>query len=219
MRRVILSIVAIFLATFSLQSLAQQANTERPKMQEPKGNPTLEGIWQLCKFQKSDSGQYELHVLPVVKTVASNGAYSTILLSGSAGGCGIVGQGTYAKENDTTLVETPLVDPRAEGEAAVASKLVFHLQGPQWMVLDRPGAAGEGVKHEIWMRLRVLHNGSQMLNSIINENASDKDDSMRPDMGKAPGRGKRQGGAKQKQNNNSQSESTSPIDESWMNEN
>jgi hypothetical protein len=227
MRRVLLSLVAALLTTFSLPSLAQQANMSGPAGPGPKVNPTLEGIWQLCKFQKSDSGQFELHVLPVIKIISKDGAYHDMVLRGEGGGCGIAEEGTFKKENDTTLILTPQADPQAQEQAVSEKKVVFHLQGPQWMVIERNASEPGKKKHDIWMRLRMIRDGQNLIESFLKGDmgTSEGQGQMRgpggDNKGKAGGQRQRPNGNRQTQgnSNSSQNQTTSPIDNTWMNDN
>jgi len=224
MRRVILSLVAALLTTLSLPILAQKSNPGGPGPQE---NATLEGIWQLCKFQKSDSGSYEVHLMPVIKVITKDGAYHDIFIRTVGGISGIAEQGTLKKENDTTLVLIPEVGPRAEGSVALEKKLTFHLQGLQWMVIDFKAADTEKENHEIWMRLRMLREGQSLIEQILKGDMSPSEE-QGPMHGLNGNQNGNVGRQHQRQNGNrripgnntnSQNQVTSPIDNSWMNEN
>jgi hypothetical protein len=227
MRRVILNLVAALLTTLCLPAVAQQSINGGSRFAGTQDKVTLEGIWQLCKFQKSDSGRYECHVLPVIKIITKDGAYHDLLIRTAGGISGIVEQGTYKKENDTTIVVIPELIPGSPQQDVVEKKMTFHLQGPQWMVIERQVTDNGEESHEIWMRLRVIHDGQSLIQELLNADMNSPEGQyQRPHSGNGPkknfeGQGQRQNGKKKMQSNsnNSQNQETSPIDNSWMNDN
>jgi hypothetical protein len=105
--------------------------------------------------------------------------------------------------------------------------MTFHLQGPQWMVIERQVTDNGEESHEIWMRLRVIHDGQSLIQELLNADMNSPEGQyQRPHSGNGPkknfeGQGQRQNGKKKMQSNsnNSQNQETSPIDNSWMNDN
>ncbi len=181
----------------------------------PQGKAGLEGTWQLCKFQKNDSGKYDLHVLPVLKIVQSDGRYQTLLIFSR--GCNIGEQGTYKTENDSILVETPMASPN---ETANVKKGIFHLQGPQWMVIDRKSTEGGTTDHEIWMRLRQTPEATQTITDMLEGKVPKGGPHMQGGPGQRPEGGDK--GNFKRGNKNQQSKdiprTNSDVDNSWMNQ-
>lgn len=227
MRKVILNLVVALLTTFCLPILGQQPINGGSPFAGPQDNVALEGIWQLCKFQKSDSGRYECHVLPVIKIMTKGGTYHDLLIRTAGGVSGIAEQGTYKKENDTTIVVTPELIPGGPQQDVVEKKMTFHLQGPQWMVIEQKAPDNGKESHEIWMRLRVIPDGESLIQRLLGADINTPDGQyQRPhsDNGRNKnfeGQGQRQNGKKKMQSNsnNSQNQEASPIDNSWMNDN
>lgn len=226
MRRVILNLVAALLTTLCLPALAQQAIIGGSAFRGPQDNVTLEGIWQLCKFQKSDSGRYECHVLPVIKIITKDWTFHDILIRTAGGVSGIAEQGSYKKENDTTLVAISEPLPGSQEKGSEEKKMTFHLQGPQWMVIEHkvPDAGKES--HEIWMRLRVIRDGQNLIERLLLDMNAPEGQNLRRIPGtdrnkNLEGQGQRQNGNRRVQgnSNNSQNQETSPIDNGWMNDN
>lgn len=208
----IFSWAILFLAAFSLTARAQD--------EAPQGGPrphrqaTLEGIWQLCTFQKSDSGKLELHLAPVLKILSSDGHYQTIVIKTTAGGCVITGQGTYQKQTDTTYVETPVQRPDAP--AAQQQTITYHLQGPQWMVLDFKTPQSGAVSHEIWMRLRFQPNAAALIEELKKGQEGASADELSQKM-RRPQRGQR-GQMRNRKNSRQDQQTTKTEEHSWMDE-
>ena len=220
MKKIWKSLFIMLLAVAALPVSAQEGEDGKRPEQGEKMKPTLDGVWQLCIFQKGDSGRIEMRVLPVLKTITADGSYCNIGLGMMGSGCGIAGQGKYEKQNDSTLVEKPQAGPRQK-EQVTEQQLTYHLQGPQWLVIDRK--AEDKVTHEIWMRLRHMPQAGKMVEDMLSGNIQAPDGKGGPvspgQMG--PGqrrRGNRPSRGQQDQPAVQQNSTDSTIDNSWMNE-
>jgi hypothetical protein len=209
----IFSWVIVLLATISLSAQAQgQAPQGRP---QPPRKASLEGIWQLCSFQKSDSGKYELHLAPVLKILSTDGHYQTVVIKTTAGGCVITDQGSYQKQGDTAYVQTPMQHPD-DSTASQPQHVTYHLQGPQWMILDFKTKQSDAVSHEIWMRLRYQPNEAALLEELKRGQEGGDDRPMPRQMQRQP-RGRR-GQMRNMQQQQQQQQTTTTEEHSWMNE-
>ena len=211
---------ALLLAANCLPLTAHDNSRSRQAEAEQATKAMLEGIWQLCRFQTGDSGRYDVRALPVLKIISADGTYSNLSIGVRGGGCGIAEQGTLAKQNDSTLVETPSVNA-ADGQQAAPQQLTYKLQGGQWMVIDRK-VEGK-VNHEIWMRLRKMPNAQKMVQDMINgkERSGNAPDGESPDGRPRMSRqNDGRGGARMRQEKQAQpAESTNnTMDSSWMDE-
>lgn len=183
--------------------------------QSHRGPATVEGIWQLCTFQKGETGETEIHLAPVLKVVSGDGTYNDIIIKTTAGGCVITGSGRYTKANDSLLVFQPSKLRHLDTGAPKADSVTFRLEGPQWMLLERKPATGEEPAAEIWMRLRQQPGSKAMM-----ESGDTLQKGERPKMGQ--GRGQQGKGRAKKQQQPVISEmgtmDDSGVDHSWMNE-
>ena len=144
---------------FELTAAAQDKTSQGEF--RPHHQTSLEGIWQLCSFQTSDSGKLALHLAPVLKILSNDGHYQTVFIKTTTGGCVITNQGTYQKQTDSTYIETPLHP--LDAETGIQQTVTYHLKGTQWMVIDFKTSQSTKIKHEIWMRLRFKPNGKTLI--------------------------------------------------------
>ena len=206
-------VVMVLLSVLCLPLQAQNAPARGG--QSHRGPATVEGIWQLCTFQKGETGETEIHLAPVLKVVSGDGTYNDIIIKTTAGGCVITGSGRYTKANDSLLVFLPSKLRHLDAGAPKADSVTFRLEGPQWMLLERKPATGEEPAAEIWMRLRQQPGSKAMM-----ENGDTLQKGERPKMGQ--GRGQQGKGRAKKQQQPVISEmgtmDDSGVDHSWMNE-
>ena len=206
-------VVMVLLSVLCLPLQAQNAPARGG--QSHRGPATVEGIWQLCTFQKGETGETEIHLAPVLKVVSGDGTYNDIIIKTTAGGCDITGSGRYTKANDSLLVLQPSKLRHLDAGAPKADSVTFRLEGPQWMLLERKPATGEEPAAEIWMRLRQQPGSKAMM-----ENGDTLQKGERPKMGQ--GRGQQGKGRAKKQQQPVISEmgtmDDSGVDHSWMNE-
>ena len=134
-------VVMVQLSVLCLPLQAQNAPARGG--QSHRGPATVEGIWQLCTFQKGETGETEIHLAPVLKVVSGDGTYNDIIIKTTAGGCVITGSGRYTKANDSLLVFQPSKLRHLDTGAPKADSVTFRLEGPQWMLLERKPATGE----------------------------------------------------------------------------
>ena len=211
---------ALLLAAGCLPLTAYANSYPRQDEAEHATKVKLEGIWQLFRFQTCDSGRYDVRVLPVLKIISADGTYSNLSIGVRGGGCGIAEQGTLAKQNDSTLVETLDAGAAGAGQAA-PQQLTYKLQGGQWMVIDRK--VNDKVNHEIWMRLRKMPNAQKMVQDMINgkerpDNAPNGESpDGRPRMSRQ--NDNRRGPRMRQERQTQPAENTNnTVDNSWMNE-
>ena len=206
-------VVMVLLSVLCLPLQAQNAPARGG--QSHRGPATVEGIWQLCTFQKGETGETEIHLAPVLKVVSGDGTYNDIIIKTTAGGCVITGSGRYTKANDSLLVFQPSKLRHLDTGAPKADSVTFRLEGPQWMLLERKPATGEEPAAEIWMRLRQQPGSKAMM-----ESGDTLQKGERPKMGQ--GRGQQGKGRAKKQQQPVISEmgtmDDSGVDHSWMNE-
>lgn len=206
-------VVMVLLSVLCLPLQAQNAPARGG--QSHRGPATVEGIWQLCTFQKGETGETEIHLAPVLKVVSGDGTYNDIIIKTTAGGCVITGSGRYTKANDSLLVFQPSKLRHLDAGAPKADSVTFRLEGPQWMLLERKPATGEEPAAEIWMRLRQQPGSKAMM-----ESGDTLQKGERPKMGQ--GRGQQGKGRAKKQQQPVISEmgtmDDSGVDHSWMNE-
>ena len=212
-------VVMVLLSVLCLPLQAQNAPARGG--QSHRGPATVEGIWQLCTFQKGETGETEIHLAPVLKVVSGDGTYNDIIIKTTAGGCVITGSGRYTKANDSLLVFLPSKLRHLDAGAPKADSVTFRLEGPQWMLLERKPATGEEPAAEIWMRLRQQPGSKAMMESgdTLQKGAT-LQKGERPKMGQ--GRGQQGKGRAKKQQQPVISEmgtmDDSGVDHSWMNE-
>jgi len=136
--------------------------------QGPEGNghpkPSLEGIWQLCTFQKDDKGEVSLHLSPILKTINSDGSYATVITKTTSGGSMIAESGNASKLNDSVIVQVPRASRRMENQQK-PDTITFQLKGPQWLVIESKNPEGNTF-HEIWMRLRPNPSAKSILDAL-----------------------------------------------------
>lgn len=212
-------VVMVLLSVLCLPLQAQ--NAPAPGGQSHRGPATVEGIWQLCTFQKGETGETEIHLAPVLKVVSGDGTYNDIIIKTTAGGCVITGSGRYTKANDSLLVFQPSKLRHLDTGAPKADSVTFRLEGPQWMLLERKPATGEEPAAEIWMRLRQQPGSKAMMeNGDTLQKGATLQKGERPKMGQ--GRGQQGKGRAKKQQQPVISEmgtmDDSGVDHSWMNE-
>ena len=212
-------VVMVLLSVLCLPLQAQNAPASGG--QSHRGLATVEGIWQLCTFQKGETGETEIHLAPVLKVVSGDGTYNDIIIKTTAGGCVITGSGRYMKANDSLLVFQPSKLRHLDAGAPKADSVTFRLEGPQWMLLERKPATGEEPAAEIWMRLRQQPGSKAMMeNGDTLQKGATFQKGERPKMGQ--GRGQQGKGRAKKQQQPVISEmgtmDDSGVDHSWMNE-
>ena len=212
-------VVMVLLSVLCLPLQAQNAPARGG--QSHRGPATVEGIWQLCTFQKGETGETEIHLAPVLKVVSGDGTYNDIIIKTTAGGCVITGSGRYTKANDSLLVFLPSKLRHLDAGAPKADSVTFRLEGPQWMLLERKPATGEEPAAEIWMRLRQQPGSKAMMeNGDTLQKGATLQKGERPKMGQ--GRGQQGKGRAKKQQQPVISEmgtmDDSGVDHSWMNE-
>ena len=212
-------VVMVQLSVLCLPLQAQNAPARGG--QSHRGPATVEGIWQLCTFQKGETGETEIHLAPVLKVVSGDGTYNDIIIKTTAGGCVITGSGRYTKANDSLLVFQPSKLRHLDTGAPKADSVTFRLEGPQWMLLERKPATGEEPAAEIWMRLRQQPGSKAMMeNGDTLQKGATFQKGERPKMGQ--GRGQQGKGRAKKQQQPVISEmgtmDDSGVDHSWMNE-
>ena len=212
-------VVMVLLSVLCLPLQAQNAPARGG--QSHRGPATVEGIWQLCTFQKGETGETEIHLAPVLKVVSGDGPYNDIIIKTTAGGCVITGSGRYTKANDSLLVFLPSKLRHLDAGAPKADSVTFRLEGPQWMLLERKPATGEEPAAEIWMRLRQQPGSKAMMeNGDTLQKGATFQKGERPKMGQ--GRGQQGKGRAKKQQQPVISEmgtmDDSGVDHSWMNE-
>lgn len=212
-------VVMVLLSVLCLPLQAQNAPARGG--QSHRGPATVEGIWQLCTFQKGETGETEIHLAPVLKVVSGDGTYNDIIIKTTAGGCVITGSGRYTKANDSLLVFQPSKLRHLDAGAPKADSVTFRLEGPQWMLLERKPATGEEPAAEIWMRLRQQPGSKAMMeNGDTLQKGATLQKGERPKM--SQGRGQQGKGRAKKQQQPVISEmgtmDDSGVDHSWMNE-
>lgn len=190
MRHKIFSLTVMLFAALNLSLSAQEAPQSGHSGAPGPPKSSLEGLWQLCTFQKSDSGSIELHLAPVLRILSRDGSYQTVVIKTTAGGCVVTGMGKFEKTSDSTYVEKPQGRP-GEAQSAKEQTVTFHLQGPQWLVLDFKNAADGTESHEIWMRLRYQPNGEALIEELKKGQAGASESDIKKQIGRPGNRGGR----------------------------
>lgn len=119
--------------------------------------PRLEGVWQLCSLQKSDDGQPQMNMLPVLRVYYGEDFYQTVAIP-SEGGCFVMDQSRIEKTSDSTYTATRIkMHPDSIPNNPV--NVTYHTFGPLWLTLkfQKEGETEDAV--EFW--IRVLQNDAR----------------------------------------------------------
>lgn len=136
--------ITLVLAVISLSLFAQDI---KPKPKEIK----LQGIWQLCMV-KEINGQPEMHIMPYLKILGSDGKFTNLIIRVTDGGCVITEFGTYTQPTDSTYEEK--IDFANDSALINCNNVInFQLQGPQWMINKYTSPNDNHTYRDIWMRV------------------------------------------------------------------
>lgn len=119
--------------------------------------PKLQGVWQLCSLQKSEDGQPQMNMLPVLRVYYGDEFYQTVAIP-SEGGCFVMDQSTIEKTSDSTYTATT-VKMHPDSIPNTPVNVTYHMFGPLWLSLkfQKAGETQENV--EFW--IRVLQNDAR----------------------------------------------------------
>lgn len=166
--------------------------------------PKLEGVWQLCSLQKSDDGQPQMNMLPVLRVYYGEDFYQTVAIP-SEGGCFVMDQSRIEKTSDSTYTATRIkMHPDSIPNNPI--NVTYHTFGPLWLTLkfQKEGETEDAV--EFW--IRVLQNDAR----------ADKQQGQMDGATFRPGQGRGQGqpgqGGKGKRNNVRGQLQNNPFDQS-----
>ncbi|MBR8706096.1 DUF4488 domain-containing protein [Bacteroides pyogenes] len=122
---------------------------------EAVGQPSLEGIWQLCSsFQSESDGKYRIATAPIFKLMSADGTFSNMLMAPNGRRSVITISGTYEKVSDNIYVEN-ISKSAFEGMTGVKNEIQFRFLGKDLMMLNFVLSEKSVPQQEIWLRVSL----------------------------------------------------------------